>query len=871
MNDQGLRDRLAAIEARLSMIERRLSGVAWEQEPPVQPSGARPAPTAAPMPRSAPASVPAPAPHAAPATHPAPARIPEPASAHRDGLERFLGVKVAAWVGGIIVIAAIAVFARFVIEQGWLGRLAPSVKLGLAYALSGAFVVAGSVLRDRIGRFPSAALQAAGIGGLYVSTCAGVTPFDVFGPGAALLAGVAVAVAGGLVTYRSSEPVVGGISLIGAYLVPAFMGWNRPEVMELPGQLVMSGAAFTATYAIALVLARVGPPSFAAFRHAGALQALAGVQLCMAVGWQPSVTIASFVFLWWAMAVGECTYAAMQGRLRTMNLAYSVGATLVAAPIAVHGLRNAVPWVDVHAWIPLAMAAACAGAAVPLRALVPAGGVDARDADEDPASSAMVAAASQQAKVLAVLGGALILVQVGILVRGDALPAAWAVLGVVAVHMGRSSRTPILAALGFASMVLSVLALAAFKLLPGLGVAGTVVWQHPPAGSGEQSMWGIRISTGMWSPVAVAFALLFAARAWSMGSDPSGRPRAGSVFLAGCAAIAWTVLSFLACDRYAALAALLAIPVAAVLAGRTHALVKLVSMTWALIAACGWYVVTLVEATGLDGPPSRPAGGMVLAALVCAVLALVSRRYRAERFGQVPAAAALGFGLAAVAVLLVIETRLRGDGVASERWGVEVAAMAVGVIATLATAWARRARMDMVESVGQVGLGLAACAVLFVAVAEAVAPSAGRTWAEHWLLNASTLAALLFAGCAWMLRPVLSGLFALAAVVFTSAMVVKFFEPAVGPPFASTVAIQRVALSAWVALVAVGLVVLGFRRADVRTRWVGLVLLGTVAAKVLVIDMSEAEPAWRVVALMVTGILLVVTSVVYSRAGRAGA
>ena len=45
----------------------------------------------------------------------------------------------------------------------------------------------------------------------------------------------------------------------------------------------------------------------------------------------------------------------------------------------------------------------------------------------------------------------------------------------------------------------------------------------------------------------------------------------------------------------------------------------------------------------------------------------------------------------------------------------------------------------------------------------------------------------------------------------------------------------------------------------------------TYPTKVLVIDMSEAEPAWRVVALMVTGILLVVTSVVYSRAGRAGA
>ena len=869
MDDQGLRDRLTAIEARLSTIERRLSGVAWGQEPPVQAMSAAP-PTAPTAPTAA-----APPPPSTPPAAPAPASIASAASvrAHRDGLERFLGVKVAAWVGGIIVIAAIAVFARYVIEQGWLGMLPPSIKLALAYALSGAFVVAGSVLHDRIGRFPSAALQAAGIGGLYVATCAGVTPFDVFGPTAALLAGIAVAAVGGLVTYRSSEPVVGGISLIGAYLVPAFMGWNRPEVMELPGQLVTACAALTATYAIALVLARVGPPSFAAFRHAGVLQALCGVQLCMAMGWQPSVALASFVFLWWAMAIGECTYAAMQGRLRTMNLAYSVGATLVAAPIAVHGVRNAFPWSDVHAWIPLVMAAACAGAVVPLRALVPAGGIDARDADEDPAAAAMVAAASQQAKVLAALCGALVLVQVGILVRGDALPAAWAVLGVVAVHMGRSSRTPVLAGLGFASMVLAVVATAAFRFLPTLGVPGTVVWQHPPAGSVERSMWAIRVDTSMWSPVAVAFALLFAARAWSTGSDPSGRPRAGSVFLAGCAAIAWTLLSLWACDRYASMAALLAVPVAAVLAGRTHMLVKLVSMTWALIAACGWYVVTLVEAVGLDGPATRPSGGMVLAALVCGAFLLVSRRYRAERFGQVPAAAALGFGLAAVATLLVIESRLRGDDVGSERFGTVLAAAVTAATATVCTAWAHRVRMEMVESVGEVGVGLATCAVVYVAVAEAAAPTPGVSWAGHWVLCASTVAALVLVGCAWALRAfagrALAGLFALAAVAFTSAMVVKFFEPAVAPPFGSSVAIQRVALSAWVALVAVGMVIAGFRRSDVRMRWTGLGLLGAAAVKVLVLDMSEAEPAWRVVALMVTGILLVVTSVVYSRAGRA--
>ncbi|MFM8873989.1 MAG: hypothetical protein ACKOJI_11690, partial [Phycisphaerales bacterium] len=88
--------------------------------------------------------------------------------------------------------------------------------------------------------------------------------------------------------------------------------------------------------------------------------------------------------------------------------------------------------------------------------------------------------------------------------------------------------------------------------------------------------------------------------------------------------------------------------------------------------------------------------------------------------------------------------------------------------------------------VGPVGGGLAPGAVLCGAAAAAAAPSAGGTWVEHWLLNTSTLAALVIAGCAWALRPLLPGLFALAAVVFTSAMVVKFFEPVASPPFAST-------------------------------------------------------------------------------------
>ena len=71
-----------------------------------------------------------------------------------------------------------------------------------------------------------------------------------------------------------------------------------------------------------------------------------------------------------------------------------------------------------------------------------------------------------------------------------------------------------------------------------------------------------------------------------------------------------------------------------------------------------------------------------------------------------------------------------------------------------------------------------------------------------------------------------------------------------------------------------GLTLSEYRLLDTLHRWtgglIGLVLLGVVAFKVLVFDMAGAEPLWRVIALMITGLLLVVTSVVYSRATRAG-
>jgi hypothetical protein len=67
------------------------------------------------------------------------------------------------------------------------------------------------------------------------------------------------------------------------------------------------------------------------------------------------------------------------------------------------------------------------------------------------------------------------------------------------------------------------------------------------------------------------------------------------------------------------------------------------------------------------------------------------------------------------------------------------------------------------------------------------------------------------------------------------------------------------------ALYGVALVVLGFARRAKAARYAGLALLTITVGKVLVIDLATIETVWRVVSFFVSGLLLVGTSVLYSR------
>jgi uncharacterized membrane protein len=75
----------------------------------------------------------------------------------------------------------------------------------------------------------------------------------------------------------------------------------------------------------------------------------------------------------------------------------------------------------------------------------------------------------------------------------------------------------------------------------------------------------------------------------------------------------------------------------------------------------------------------------------------------------------------------------------------------------------------------------------------------------------------------------------------------------------------QAALSVYWAIYGVALVVIGFARRAAAARYAGLALLTITVGKVLLIDLSTVGQAWRVASFLISGLLLVGTSLLYTR------
>ena len=78
----------------------------------------------------------------------------------------------------------------------------------------------------------------------------------------------------------------------------------------------------------------------------------------------------------------------------------------------------------------------------------------------------------------------------------------------------------------------------------------------------------------------------------------------------------------------------------------------------------------------------------------------------------------------------------------------------------------------------------------------------------------------------------------------------------------------RGAVSVWWAIVAVAALAAGFRWAKPTVRYAGLALLGIAGAKVVIYDLSEVSPVWRIATFLVVGLIMMGVAFVYGSLSR---
>lgn len=244
--------------ARVRMLETRLAETALpEVTRPVPPPEAEPAPESTTHTSFTPARAAEGATSSSP-TPPTPQGESEPTapeSPERETLaslfERLVGGRLLVWTGGIAIALAGLFLVRYSIELGLIG---PRVRMIAAAVFGAALVAAGEVARRRvpddlrIGQ----ALVGAGVLVLYAAAYGSHILYGLIGLGAAFILMAAVAAAALALSLRHGTPTA-ALGLVGGFLTPLLVGRSTGEAAPLLGYLTLLNIA---VFAVAVRSAR---------------------------------------------------------------------------------------------------------------------------------------------------------------------------------------------------------------------------------------------------------------------------------------------------------------------------------------------------------------------------------------------------------------------------------------------------------------------------------------------------------------------------------------------------------------------------------------------------------------------------------------
>ena len=773
-----------------------------------------------------------------PPTRPAASRPGEPSSRHpldRAGLEKFIGGRLFAAAGGLIVALGLAFFMKLAYDAGWLGAIPPAMRCLGGAGAGVALLLAGEWARRRAGVWAAAGLGSAGVATLYISAFIAYGVFGLVTAPVALGALVLVAATGVVVAARAGATPVAILSVIGAYLAPLLTATDANPV-ALPMYL-------TALLAGGLYLSVRRGDVFRALRPlCWTATMLMGGLWGLVEGSSMQAALAVFVGAVWALTHAELLLAARGAATgeapdvsrplpwrsaRPPLMSILTTAWAVALGIAV---GSAAGWMaDWHlaaALVPATFALASMTAGT-LRVL------------RDPP----LTAEQRLGAALMVQTGALLAVVVALGLAGWLEVVAWLSLGLAGAAAGRWLRAPSLAIAGAIALVIATLRLVAYD-----------AWQ--PAISTGYHVAGLALSR--WALLMALAAIAWLGHMWA------------------CSAAGWRVAARLGAGFA------LAVAMAAVV----HADAQTLSIA-AVWVALGAVIVTigrvrlrpLVAWAGLA--PGALGGVLMLGSVPHWAgepgLAVAGLTFTAWSWTILTTSALLAVGAVALISWRPLQPAALGAAIAAA--GFVAVAPAHGASELTSLIWHWTALSAILILAGRLERRLPITALALGALLLA---SAGWAIAHGWrqapastfaglsvgLLQSIAIAAGAICGAASLPRSPVWRPTMRAAMTFAGALlfVATSFEAARLARLAfDDVMAQRATISLWWAIYAAILLVLGSLRRWRACRFAGLGLLGAAGVKVVTFDLVAVDPEWRVVSMVGVGLMMLAVAVGYGR------
>ncbi|MDY7108943.1 MAG: DUF2339 domain-containing protein [Planctomycetota bacterium] len=838
------------------------------QEGTVQPPPVIGQPVAPPTRRAAPPPPPAAAPVPAAARSGA-ARPPDLTRPERKaepegrGLEFFVGAKLAAWVAVPLILIAAALLIKLGIDSGWWGRMSETLRCLLIAGFGLALVAGGEIALRRISRVASVSLFAAGLGVLYLDAFATFSYFSLLSREGAFALMAVVALVGFGLTLRARFATIGVLSLIGGYLTPVLLYSSTGRHLELL-------CFMTVLFVIALALSAAAPRPFRLLRYV-----VLACHLPLALAWmiwsgqQFWVMAIVFMSLWWAMLLAETVYAALRRQSRLGN---PVALLIMTAWYVTAGC-----WVLVASapggpdWLGLFTAGiGVLGAAAALQF---GPGLD--GLRQKPREAMDVLAVALWAQF-----GVLIAVAVALQFDGYGQSLSWLAVAVASIEIGRRLPSRGCDVFGLAIGALALLRVALLDphmtalqnelaVVGGITINGWAILALPAIAAAHVAAHRLRESANaFWIGMPVVAAAIGTLLWMGMCYDRCDDLWVTGGWLLGAAAL-------LGCQRFGKRQRYLALSLF---------LLAATAAKWLIIDAAGERMSAQWGELGVI-PFANWHGALALAIVVIAWWASrVLRRHIAEAAST---GAQIILACGSIFLLIALSFELDRALTSASATSTALAAYSPALLRGLAFAalWGVGALIMMQLSRGRdlpivLGAGwvlLVLSALLWLGYGTLYWRIMEGTVDTTVVVNlqfaiGALLAILLYAAARlWRSQPadqpaalarpaddiaIAMALLALIGLWLGTLEIDRFFHDRMA---------THAGLSVYWALYGVFLVVAGFAKRAAAARYAGLALLAVTVLKVLFIDLATVEQLWRVISFLASGLLLVGTSLLYTK------